>query len=536
MIAKRIDMRQASKSRATRLAEYVTSELDKAGRIADVFTVNCLSDDPLIAAKEMEICQARNTRSKDDKTYHLLLSFPDGERPDGDRLREISAAAAKALGLPEHQRIAVVHDDTDNLHMHLIINKIHPQRHTIHTPRHDFKVLGELCANMEKTLALQPTNHEPAKSRAESKAQDMEKHSGIESFLHYAREKASTVLSAAKSWNKVHKALAVVGIAIQARGNGLVLVDKDGGTAIKASSLGREFSKANLEKRLGMFTTIDKEQVETLPGTERRAATYSPKPVTASYDLYQQYLTTKHATAEAKTSELAALWEKQRRLMRDVREAGNIRLPTAIGKIRKRALRHQMRESVKAGVSRIRRNMAKRRAEIKAKYKTRCFIEWLKLEAEQGNVPAIYALRKRGAVAPTLLNITARDLRDVQLIAGKSETALFIAQKLAMAIIMDCNFLTMIPLKKRAAPWRSRKTTHFSITRSSTPPTSCRRGIGNWTPMASRRKGLSRVAATPISLPLYPSRAESGNIQGKRERFFRIPSPRIFRIRRNGMI
>lgn len=419
MIAKRIDMREASKSRASRLAEYVTNELGKAGRVVDVFTVNCLSDDPLIAAKEMEICQARNTRSKDDKTYHLLLSFPDGERPDGERLREIAAAAAEALGYAEHQRIAVVHDDTDNLHMHVIINKIHPHRHTIHTPRNDFKILGELCANLEKSLALQPTNHESTKTRAESKAQDMEKHSGIDSFMHYAREKATYALSAAKSWNEAHKALAAVGITIQARGNGLVLVDQSGGMAIKASSVGREFSKANLEKRLGTFASIDKEQVETLPGAERRTATYSPKPVTASHDLYQQYLAAKHATSEAKTSEFVALWEKQRRLMREVREAGNIRLPAAIGKFRMRSLRRQMREAVKAGISRIRRDMAKLRAEIKAKYKTRSFIEWLKLEAEQGNVPAIYALRKRGAVAPALVNITARDLRDAQIISGK---------------------------------------------------------------------------------------------------------------------
>ena len=128
MIAKRLDMREASKSRATRLAEYVMSEMDRAGRVADAFTVNCLSNDPLLAAKEMEICQAKNTRTQGDKTYHLLLSFPDGERPDGERLREIAAAAAKALGYGEHQQIAVVHDDTDNLHIHLVINKIHPQR------------------------------------------------------------------------------------------------------------------------------------------------------------------------------------------------------------------------------------------------------------------------------------------------------------------------------------------------------------------------------------------------------------------------
>jgi hypothetical protein len=317
MITKRIDMREASKSRATRLAEYVMSELDRAGRVADVFTVNCLSDDPLIAAKEMEVCQARNTRAKDDKTYHLLLSFPDGERPDAERLREIADAAAKALGYGEHQRIAVVHDDTDNLHMHLIINKIHPKRHTIHTPRYDFKILGELCANLEKTLALKPTNHEPAKSRAESKAQDMEKHSGIESFLHYAREKATKALSEAKTWEEAHRMLAAAGITAQARSNGLVLVDQGSGTAIKASSLGREFSKAKLEKRLGTFVATDimRSGETPSPGENPIRKPRLPRLLTSSPDLYRQYLDAKHATIQLRKQELAALWDKQRELM-----------------------------------------------------------------------------------------------------------------------------------------------------------------------------------------------------------------------------
>mgnify|MGYP003623286094 CR=1 FL=1 len=117
MTAKRIDIRTASKSRATRRARYVTNELERAVQVADVFTANCISDDALLAAKEIEICQAKNTRAKDDKTYHLLLSFPDGERPGKEHLRAMADAAAKALGYGEHQRIAVVHDDTDNLHM-----------------------------------------------------------------------------------------------------------------------------------------------------------------------------------------------------------------------------------------------------------------------------------------------------------------------------------------------------------------------------------------------------------------------------------
>lgn len=421
MIAKRIDMRVASKSRATRLAEYVMSELGKAGRVGDAFTVNCLADDPLIAAKEIEVCQARNTRAKDDKTYHLLLSFPDGERPDHDRLREIAAAAAKSLGYENHQRIAVVHDDTDNLHMHVIINKIHPERHTIHTPRHDFRILGELCANLEKTLALRPTNHEPGKTRSEFKAQDMEKHSGLGSFTHYAREKAAPALAKARTWGEMHKALSDVGIALHAKGNGLVLVEANGVTAIKASSVGREFSKAKLEKRLGVFVAAEvggaiseKSQVTT---SVRES--YLPRPLTGTSNLYRQYLESKRATAQTRKAELAALWEKQKHTIQAVMNASKLNLPTAAGTSVKRALRKRVREAVTIRIARIRHDMAKTRAEIKAKHKARGFVEWLKLEAERGNIPAIYALRKRGAAAPALVNITAHDLRDVNLIAGK---------------------------------------------------------------------------------------------------------------------
>jgi hypothetical protein len=63
--------------------------------------------------------------------------------------------------------------------------------------------------------------------------------------------------------------------------------------------------------------------------------------------------------------------------------------------------------------------MTAKQAEIQTRHKPLGYIEWLKREAERGNVPAIYALRKRGAVAPALINITARDLRNTRLIASK---------------------------------------------------------------------------------------------------------------------
>jgi hypothetical protein len=422
MIVKRIDMREASKSRATRLAKYVTDELERAGRVADIFIVNCLSDDPLIAAKEMEICQARNTRTKDDKTYHLLLSFPDGERPDADRLREIAAAAAKALGYADHQRIAVVHDDTDNLHMHLIINKIHPTRHTIHTPRRDFKILAELCAKLERDNSLIHTNHEPRKSVTEGKVGDMETHSGTESFLSYTREKALPILAAAQSWDELHRGLAEAGISLRLKGNGLVMVDHAGTVAVKASTISRDFLKAKLEKRLGAFAPYDTSRTTPhteMPPPEKTLSTYQKSPQSVTSQLYQQYQQANVTARQERKAQLATLWEQQKQTMRRIAATTKLELPKAAAHHLKRTLRLQARNTANAAIANIRRTMTAKRAEIRTRHKPHSYIEWLKREAERGNVPAIFALRKRGAVAPALVNITARDLRNARLIAAK---------------------------------------------------------------------------------------------------------------------
>ena len=422
MIAKRIDMRDAAKSRATRLAKYVTDELERAGRVADVFTVNCISDDALLAAKEIEICQARNTRTKDDKTYHLLLSFPDGERPDKEQMRTMADAAAKALGYGEHQRIAVVHDDTDNLHMHLIINKIHPEWHTIHTPRRDFKILAELCAKLECDNSLAKTNHEPKKSVTETKARDMEAHSGVESFLSYAKGKATPILAAMRSWEELHSALAEAGMTLRLKGNGLVMVDHTGTVVVKASTIARDFSKAKLKKRFGTFVALDTSRMPAKhheASTAKHLSTYQQAPLSGTTPLYQQYLSEKEQARKNRSAQLATAWDKQKRLMSQIVASAKLNLPKAAAYHLKRKLRLEARNAANARIAELRRTMAKERADIKAKHKPLGYIEWLKREAEHGVIPAIHALRKRGAPAPALVNITARDLRNAKLVAAK---------------------------------------------------------------------------------------------------------------------
>ncbi len=59
-----------------------------------------------------------------------MVSFREGERPTREQLADIEDRLCGALGFAEHQRVSAVHQNTDNWHMHIAINKVHPR-----TPR-----------------------------------------------------------------------------------------------------------------------------------------------------------------------------------------------------------------------------------------------------------------------------------------------------------------------------------------------------------------------------------------------------------------
>ena len=130
MIAKRVQRTQGTSSTAglvryivgaqgeldprswARTAEYILAmRPERAGgeRVASFRVTNCGTDDPSDAALIIEAIQAANTRSKSDKTYHLLFSFPPGETPALEVLHAIEDELCAAIGYAEHQRISAVH-------------------------------------------------------------------------------------------------------------------------------------------------------------------------------------------------------------------------------------------------------------------------------------------------------------------------------------------------------------------------------------------------------------------------------------------
>ena len=145
-----------------RTADYILDSANgttEGEKVASYRVTNCGTDDPADAAILIQATQAANTRSKAEKTYHFVYSFPPGEQPDLETLHAIEDELCAAIGLDEHQRVSAVHIDTDNLHVHVAINKVHPTGLQNIEPYYDQFRLIEACERLEVEHGLQITFH-----------------------------------------------------------------------------------------------------------------------------------------------------------------------------------------------------------------------------------------------------------------------------------------------------------------------------------------------------------------------------------------
>ncbi len=218
------------------------------------------SEDYKEAIREVADVQRMHTRSEKNKSYHLLVSF----RPEDEQiltpkiLKDIERRFADCLGLADHQRHCAVHVDTENMHLHVAYNLIHPERYTRHEPFGDYHKRNELCRALEKEYGLRIDNgkdrDQPNRLNVDARA--VEKHKGKQSFASYIEEHKSAIMEgvkAAETWQDAHRVLAQYGLVLRAKTTGFAILNIHANHALKASALDRSMSKANLVKRFGDF-------------------------------------------------------------------------------------------------------------------------------------------------------------------------------------------------------------------------------------------------------------------------------------------
>jgi hypothetical protein len=62
----------------------------------------------------------------ENPVVHLVVSWPEHERPSHEAVFDAARDVLKALNLHEHQWLMAIHNDTDNLHCHIEVSRIHP--------------------------------------------------------------------------------------------------------------------------------------------------------------------------------------------------------------------------------------------------------------------------------------------------------------------------------------------------------------------------------------------------------------------------
>ena len=398
MIAKHVPMRSLGKSDFAGLANYITDAQSKDHRLGHVQATNCEAGSIQDAITEVLATQHTNTRAKGDKTYHLIVSFRAGEQPSADTLRAIEERICVGLGYGEHQRISAVHNDTDNLHIHVAINKIHPTRHTMHEPYYPHRALAELCTALERDYGLERDNHEPRKRGAEGRAADMERHAGVESLVGWIKRECLDEIKGAQSWQELHQVMRDNGMELRVRANGLVFEAGDG-TMVKASTVARDLSKPSLEARLGPFEASPERQAQT---TAKRQ--YRKDPIRLrvnTVELYAKYKAEQQSLTTARAQALERARHRKDRLIEAAKRSNRLRRATikvvGEGRANKKLLYAQASKALRSELQAINKQFQQERTALYAEHSRRTWADWLKKEAQHGGADALAALRAREA-------------------------------------------------------------------------------------------------------------------------------------------
>ncbi len=243
MISKRIHC-EPQNDNIKRLGLYINAG-HEGEKLFAKWTAGCYAgQDYDLAIDEIKATQGMNTRTKKEKTYHMVVSFhpEDFKKLSLEDFKNIEKEFAAALGFEEHQRLCGIHINTDNPHMHVAYNMIHKEKYTRHDPFYDYYKRDKTCRLLEEKYKLKI---------------DV----GVEQqFSDYVKQRQSDVKQAfdnARDWQSLHKELAVYGLTVQMRGNGCILAaighkQKDG-HHIKLSDFDENLSRKKLQDRLGSY-------------------------------------------------------------------------------------------------------------------------------------------------------------------------------------------------------------------------------------------------------------------------------------------
>ena len=324
MVVKKVKNPKKSATKAERirnLADYIR-DAERQGSTEKTIYAGArgfLAETPDGQTAEMLALAQEAVKSK-DPINHYVLSWQEGEQPTPAQVEEAVTIFLDELGLSEHQAIYGLHADTDNMHLHVMVNRVDPN--TLHVVKpnkgFDIEAAHKAVARIEqaqgwereqngryqvaKDGTVSRAGRDPDKPRPKQPDQpkrDQEHRTGEKSAERIGIEQAGPIIKRAQSWQELHRELAKVGIRYEKVGSGAVL--SVGDVKVKASSADRAAGLGQLQKRLGEYQPAPDRQ---------RVADRKPEPVRQSTG-WETYNAERKAQAAAKAAAVAAQQKQQ---------------------------------------------------------------------------------------------------------------------------------------------------------------------------------------------------------------------------------
>lgn len=71
--------------------------------------------------------QSARGRKNTKPVLHYTLSWAIGENPSPEHMRETALSSLNMLGLADHQAVMAAHSDKEHMHVHIVVNTVHPE-------------------------------------------------------------------------------------------------------------------------------------------------------------------------------------------------------------------------------------------------------------------------------------------------------------------------------------------------------------------------------------------------------------------------
>lgn len=217
-------------------------------RVAWVLAHNLPSNDPELAATFMGATAQLSARCQ-SACYHLMVTWHPDEKPDEDVMREVAMRTLELAGLGEHQALVMGHGDKPHRHLHMMINRVHPETGRAWSTRHDYRRLDAIMRQLAGEFGFahvpghrfDPEGTEALPRKPNSRATYAAKRGAKTQRTQWSRaqsrafaERISERLDAASSWEDLEAAFAEHGLALEPKGKGHVV-----GNAVSYTKLSR---------------------------------------------------------------------------------------------------------------------------------------------------------------------------------------------------------------------------------------------------------------------------------------------------------